>query len=139
VEGRRCKTKVSPMTCEPRESLIPTFDTLRRTHRPRLLLRTARLGLADYVRERDLRRILRLPAPPPPGPQSMAALLALEAAQERLRTRVPSEAGEPWRAARHVEVLIALLAEARLVFDPVPADPSALPRLVLRPVTAAPA
>jgi hypothetical protein len=109
------------MSCLPPDNLIPTYETLRRTRRPRMLLRTARIGLADYVRERDLKRLLRLPAAPEPGPETMAALFAMEAAQERLRTRPPAEAGEPWRAARHIEVLIALLAEAQLVFQPVAA------------------
>jgi hypothetical protein len=107
------------MSCHTPDSLLPTFASLRRTERPRLLLRTARFGLADYVRERDLKRILHLPAPPVPGAATVAALLELEAAQEQLRTRPVSDAGEPWRAARHVEILIALIAEARLVFAPV--------------------
>jgi hypothetical protein len=107
------------MSCHSPDSLLPTFASLRRTQRPRLLLRTARIGLADYVRERDLKRILRLPAPPVPGPESVAALLELEEAQELMRTRPPAEVGEPWRATRHVEILIALIAEARLVFAPV--------------------
>lgn len=121
------------MSVHPRDFPIPTWETLRRTRRPRLLLRTARIGQAEYDRARDLRRILRLPAPPPPGPETLAALIALEAAQERLRTRSPAEAGEPWRAARHVEVLIALLAEARLVFAPVPPGPAPLPGPGVRP------
>jgi hypothetical protein len=116
------------MTFQLRESLAPALARLRTTHRPRLLLRTARLGLADYVRERDLKRVLRLPAPPPPGPGSLESLFALEDQMERLRTLPMSETGEAWRAARHVEVLIALLAEARLVLDPVPASPDDLPR-----------
>lgn len=116
------------MTFPLRESLAPALTHLRTTHRPRLLLRTARLGLADYLRERDLKRVLRLPAPPPPGMGSLEQLFALEAQMERLRTRPISETGEAWRAARHVEVLIALLAEARLVLDPVPASPGELPQ-----------
>lgn len=118
--------KVTPMTFQPRDSLAPALAHLRTTRRPRLLLRTARIGLADYVRERDLKRILRLPAPPPPGTGSLEQLFALEAQMERLRTCPMSETGEAWRAARHVELLIALLAEARLVLDPVPAE---LPRV----------
>ena len=118
------------MSCHSPDSLLPTFESLRRTQRPRLLLRTARIGLADYVRDRDLRRILRLPAPPVPGPATLATLLDLEAAQERLRTRPQADSGEPWRAARHVEILIALLAEVRLVFSP--AAPEAPPETPAR-------
>lgn len=115
------------MTFQLRDSLLPALDRLRDTRRPRLLLRTARLGLADYVRERDLKRILRLPAPPLPGVSSLAVLFDLEETMERLRTSPICETGEAWRAARHVEVLIALLAEARLVLAPVPASPADLP------------
>ena len=32
--------------------------------------------------------------------------------------RPPHEAGPPWRAARHVDVLIALIAEASLIAKP---------------------
>lgn len=112
------------MSLTPCDSLLPVFAAMLRTRRPRMLLRTARFGQAEYNRERDLRRILRLPAPPPPGPETLASLIALEAVQEGLRTRPPADAGEPWRAQRHVEVLIALLAEAQLVFPPVPAAPA---------------
>jgi hypothetical protein len=103
------------MRVMPRESVHALLDAMRQTHRPKLLLRTARLGLPDYDRERDLKRVLRLPAPPPPSPATMAALLDLEAAHEARRTRPPAEIGDPWRAARHIEVLVALMAEARLL------------------------
>ena len=125
------------MSLHPCDFLIPTWETLRRTRRPRLLLRTARIGQADYDRERDLRRILRLPAPPPPGPETLAMLVELEAVQEGLRTRPPADVGEPWRAARHVEVLIALLAEARLIFAPVPPEPCVPPGPAAMPVVPA--
>ncbi len=93
----------------------PVVLTLRRIRRPRTLLRTARFGLQDYDRARDLKRILGLPEAPPPGLETFAALIALEAEQEARRTRAPSCPGAPWRAAQHVEILIALLAEARAI------------------------
>jgi len=119
------------MSCQSRESIVTILETLRQTSRPRLLLRTARIGLADYVRERDLRRIMRLPAAPPPGTATVRILLDMEADQEAQRTRPPVEVGDTWRAARHVEVLIALMAESRLmahaVAVPVPDGPDSPP------------
>lgn len=114
------------MSCHPRDAAFPLLTTLRQTRRPLLLLRTARMGLPDYQRERDLKRILRLPAPPAATAATLATLLDLEAEHERLRTLPMTETGAPWRAASHVEVLIALLAEARLVLDWVPAGPGEL-------------
>jgi hypothetical protein len=116
------------MSCQSRESLVTILDTFRQTRRPRLLLRTARIGLAEYVRDRDLRRVMRLPAAPPPGPATVRALLEMEAEQEAQRTRAPLEIGDTWRAARHVEVLIALMAETRLMAQAVslPADIAAV-------------
>lgn len=105
------------MSCQSRESIVTILETLRDTRRPRLLLRTARIGLAEYARDRDLRRILRLPAAPAPGPATVRLLLQMEADQEAQRTRPPVEVGDTWRAARHVEVLIALMAEARLMAE----------------------
>lgn len=99
----------------PSESVIALLQATRQTHRPRLLLRTARIGMQDYDRSRDLKRILRLPATPPAGPGTLAVLLELEALHEDRRTRPPAEIGNPWRAARHVEVLVALMAESRLL------------------------
>lgn len=90
---------------------------LRRLRRPRLLIRAARLGLPDYRRERDLRRLLRpgdraaaLPAP-------AAALTDLLAQERRLEdSRRAGEAG--YSLTRHVALLIALLGEARLLAGP---------------------
>lgn len=83
------------------------FHALRR---PRLLIRAARFGLSDFRRERDLRRILS-DAAPPPGMATLARLLDLEEALEAERTTGVTT----YRPARHVEALIALMAEARLV------------------------
>jgi len=113
------------MSFQSRDTVSAIIATLASTHRPRLLLRTARIGLAEYVRETDLRRILRLPATPAPGPATVQALIELEARHEDQRTRPPHEAGDTWRPSRHVEVLIALLAEAQLMAF-VPVTPLAL-------------
>jgi hypothetical protein len=99
------------------DSLLNALAELTSLRRPRLMLRTARYGTLDYVRETDLRRILRLPATPAPGVASLRQLMELESRHEAMRLRPPHEIGNPWRAARHIEVLIALIAEARLLAE----------------------
>ena len=76
--------------------------------RPRLLIRAARFGLDRYDRRSGLRRILRDEAPVAPG-RALAALVEVEAAHED--RRVADDAS--YSPARHVEALMALLAEAR--------------------------
>jgi hypothetical protein len=79
---------------------------LSNLRRPRLLMHAARFGLGDYRRERDLRRLMSLAATPE---KTVETLLSVE---ERLEeTRLSGDAG--YSVARHIEVLIALLAEAR--------------------------
>jgi len=91
--------------------LSAAFRSLRR---PKLLIRAARLGLEDYVRDRDLARITRSEVPPPPG-RALDRLMAEEDLLER--TRRAGDAG--YSVTRHVELLIALMAEARLLPRPV--------------------
>ena len=86
-------------------------DLLKNLRRPRLLVQAARLGMADYRRERDLRRIAGTPAAPD---HALPALLDAEAALEQ--TRRAGDAG--YDIARHVEVLSALMAEVRLLPAP---------------------
>ena len=76
--------------------------------RPKLLIRAARCGLADYRRDRDLRRLLD--AQPAPD-RAVRRLLTEEEALEA--TRRAGAAG--YSVARHVEMLIALMAEVRLL------------------------
>lgn len=120
------------MSHQPARSIVSIFETISCTRRPRLLLRTARIGLQDYRRESDLRRILHLPAAPPPGPATLHALIELEAGLEAARQRPAHTTGEAWRPARHVEVMIALMAEAQLMAQTAPA-----PRLPARRLTLA--
>jgi len=76
--------------------------------RPRLLIGAARHGLADYRRERDLRRLIDGAAPPE---RSLPRLLWEE---ERLEaTRRSGDA--TYCVARHIEFLVALMAEVRLL------------------------
>lgn len=79
--------------------------TLRR---PRLLMRAARFGLAEYRRERDLRRHVDSVTSPE---NTVTTLMSVEARLEA--TRIAGDAA--YSVARHIEVLIALLAEAQLL------------------------
>jgi hypothetical protein len=81
--------------------------------RPRLLVRAAKIGLGDYVRDRDLKRVLAPDVPPGPG-QAAGELMDREAEIEAVRV----SGGAAYSAARHVEVLTALIAEFRLSRDP---------------------
>ncbi|PWE33104.1 hypothetical protein DDZ14_06720 [Maritimibacter sp. 55A14] len=86
------------------------FCALRR---PKLLIRAARLGLEHYVRDRDLRRIARTGRLPSPE----RALAALMEEEEKLEsTRKLGDA--TYSACRHVELLVAIMAEARLLPRP---------------------
>ncbi len=79
--------------------------------RPRLLIRAARFGLTDYRRERDLRRIVAPLATPE------RTLPHLVAEEDRMETsRQMGDAG--YSIARHIEILIALMAEVRLLPRP---------------------
>lgn len=90
--------------------LISFVHTLRR---PRLLIRAARLGMADYNRDRVLRRLTRSASVPSPT-GAVTSLLTVEATLESAR-----QAGDAtYNVSRHVEVMIALLAEARLLAQP---------------------
>lgn len=111
------------MSCHKSQSIYALMWSLGGECRPRLLLQAARAGQADYRREHDLRRVLRLPASPAPGTATIMALMTLEAEQEQRRKNRLQAAGEPWRPSRHVEVLIALMAEMRLMAVAVPAQP----------------
>jgi hypothetical protein len=81
---------------------------LANLRRPRLLMRAARFGLGDYRRDRDLRRLVRCGLSPE---DTVPSLMSVEAELEETRL-----AGDlSYSVARHIEVLIALLAEAQLL------------------------
>jgi Family of unknown function (DUF6477) len=81
---------------------------LSELRRPRLLIRAARLGLQDYRRDRDLRRLIAQTLSPE------RAVPQLVEEEERLEeTRKAGDAA--YSVSRHVEVLIALMAEVRLL------------------------
>jgi hypothetical protein len=80
--------------------------------RPRILVRAAKFGLSDYVRDRDLRRMFAPEALPRPG-LALPPLIAREAEIEAVR----QSGGAAYSAVRHVEVLTALIAETRLAAE----------------------
>lgn len=86
---------------------LARLDALRR---PPLLIRAARIGLCAYRREVHLRRHLG-PGPLPGGAQVLARLIEIEAALEAAR----QERAADYSAARHVDVMIAMMEEARLL------------------------
>jgi hypothetical protein len=78
--------------------------------RPRLLIRAARAGLRDYRRDRDLRRLIGAGG----GIAPEAAIAALMAAEERVEAaRQMGATG--YSLTRHIDLLIALMAELRLM------------------------
>lgn len=104
------------------DPIAMTDDTLRR---PRLLMRAARIGLQDYRRDRDLRRILPqalFSALKAASPEAALVMMAAQGAamlewlteeESRIETaRRAATAG--YSPLRHIEVMIALLAEKRL-------------------------
>jgi hypothetical protein len=89
--------------------------------RPRLLVEAARRGMSTYQRRRDLRRMLRV-AIPANVRLALEKLIPIEADLEQRRV---SE-GKGYAATRHVDILIALMSEARDLKAERPAAPAAL-------------
>lgn len=87
--------------------------------RPPLLVQAARIGVPRYERATHLARILGAGVLPDP-PTALTALLGIEAMEEAARTA--RAAG--YRAARHVGVLIAIMAEAQLCAESAAATPA---------------
>ena len=89
--------------------MIDPQTYLTSLRRPRLLVRAARLGLPEYSRARSMRRLLPGEPAPLPG-QAFARLVEHEAALDQIRR----EGAASYSASRHVELLVALMDEARL-------------------------
>ncbi|MEM6727203.1 MAG: DUF6477 family protein [Pseudomonadota bacterium] len=83
---------------------------LSQIRRPRLLTAAARHGLAEYDRRKHLKRILGLPTLPAPGAAAIR-LMELEAAHDEARRTGDGS----YALTRHIDVLIALMGEARLL------------------------
>ncbi|MBT8458130.1 MAG: hypothetical protein HKP37_09675 [Boseongicola sp.] len=84
------------------------IETLRR---PRLLIRAARHGLTNYSRERTLSRLLTTPQKTADG--VLSDLMRTEAEIEATR----KNGDVAYSVTRHLEVLIALMGEARLMLS----------------------
>tara|TARA_R110002051_G_scaffold57104_2_gene105789 strand:- start:15589 stop:15882 length:294 start_codon:yes stop_codon:yes gene_type:complete len=78
--------------------------------RPKLLIKAARFGLDDYVRNMHLRRILKTDSIPRPAPALMQ-LLDIESSLNTARI----EKQTTYSVARHVDVMIALMAESQIL------------------------
>lgn len=95
------------------------LDIQTRLHmlkRPKLLARSVRFGVDDYRREVHLRRLLSCEKLPRPA-DAVMRLFDLEAEMNNLRE---AKSGN-YAAAKHVEILIALAGEARLLQAATPA------------------
>lgn len=96
-----------------------------RLKRPHLLVQTARHGIEDYSRPRHLRRLLKTETLPRHA-DAIMRLMQLEAEHNDLRLAERAD----YAFARHIEILIALMCEARdlkaarrsrgRVLDPIP-------------------
>lgn len=93
------------------------LSKLNRLRRPPILIEAARLGLPDYRRDVALRRHLGHDSPPVCG----AALMALMQIEEEIDAR-RRHANAGYSPARHVDVLIAMMGEARLMRAALRAD-----------------
>lgn len=78
--------------------------------RPRILIRAARIGVADYRRSVHLQRHLGI-APLPNSGAALVELIEMETEMNALRQK--GNAG--YSAARHVDLMIAIMGEARIL------------------------
>ena len=78
--------------------------------RPQLLARAARSGVDDYRRSTHLRRLLHCEA----LPQSGAAIMQLLDKESEINEMRLAKSGN-YRPSQHVEVLIAIAGEAKLM------------------------
>jgi len=86
------------------------YSILATLHRPRLLMRAERFGAQEYRRTSHLPRLLGYGTVPRHG-DALMRLIDMEIELER--QRVAQEAA--YRVVSHVDVLIAIVAEARLL------------------------
>ncbi|MFN3662666.1 DUF6477 family protein [Yoonia sp.] len=95
--------------------MLDVMTRIRQLHRPALLVRAARFGLDHYRRDAVLRRLLKTDKVPRPA----AAVMALLSREATINARRLSGKGD-YSMARHVELLIAINAEARLLIAATP-------------------
>lgn len=89
------------------KDLLMKLDSMKR---PRLLIRAARIGMAEYRRDVHLKRHLGH-GPLPHGGAALARLVEIESElDDQRRAR---NAG--YSSVRHVDLLIAMMGEARIL------------------------
>ncbi|MGK7652921.1 DUF6477 family protein [Roseovarius sp. B08] len=104
--------------------LLAHLETLKR---PRLLINAARIGAAQYRRDMHLAR--HLDHGTAPGHRAaLAQLIGLEAELDAARRARQAD----YAVARHLDVLIALMGEARLLRAET-ADPATAPAQAAEP------
>lgn len=86
------------------------LSMLNTMHRPRLMMRAARIGAEDYRRATHLPRILGYGSLPRHG-AALMKLVEIEASLEHQRKG--SDAS--YSLVRHLDVLIAMVGEARIL------------------------
>ena len=89
--------------------MLDLMSMLTSLRRPRMLVRTARIGAQDYHRDRDLQRLLGYGALTRPA---VAVMRLLEMENELDQQRRRGDAG--YSLTRHLDILIALMGEAQL-------------------------
>lgn len=89
------------------QDLLSMMHALRR---PRLLIRAARIGADDYRRDRHLQRLLGYGALPRSAPALMR-LMEMERDLDHLRR----DDASGYSLTRHLDILIAMVGEARLL------------------------
>ena len=89
------------------QDVLTLLETLRR---PQLLMRAARIGSEEYRRSVHLSRITGAPVPAKNG----AAILQLIEIEETLNDQRLNQ-DTNYSIPRHIDVLIALVGEARLL------------------------
>ena len=90
--------------------MLDIHSRLARLKRPKLLVRAMRFGVDDYRRDAALPRLLHEDA----LPRHAEALMRLFEIEEDMNTARQVRAGD-YSVAEHVEVLIAIAGEARLM------------------------
>ena len=86
------------------------LSILQTLHRPQLLMRAARIGAVEYRRSAHLPRLLGYGR----TPKTAAALLKLIEYEDQLN--IQRKSGESaYNLVRHLDVLIAIVGEARIL------------------------
>ena len=118
--------RVLPVCRRDRGDSVPELPRLRR---PKLLVAAARHGQHGYRRARDLRRLMQGAEDVPAPGKALAWLTEREAQMDEAR-----RAGVPgWDLQTHVLLLIALLAEMRLVREAAAPVGAAVAARAMRP------